>query len=295
MPRILLHGMRFMGHHGVDPAEQARAQLFVVDVEVEGDLAEAAAQDDLALTADYREICEIARRTIEEERFRLLEALSTTIATRILQLPRVEAVTVRVRKPWVQLCGPLDYAAVEVSRRRSPAQARPGNAADHAARAYLGLGSNQGDRLALLWEADARLSATPGIRVLARSSAYETEPVGVSEQAWYLNRVLLIETTFEPDALLDVLHQVEASMGRTRTVRWAPRPIDIDLLLYEGYTGTSERLTVPHPELPKRRFVLQPLSEIEPDLRLPDGRHIRDLLAALGESQIVRRLEGAER
>ncbi len=116
MHKILLHGMKFIGYHGVDPDEQNRPQPFLVDVEAEGDFTEAAARDSLALTVDYRELYEIARRTVEQERFHLLEALSEAIAGRILQLPRVAAVTVRVKKPQVRLGGPLDYAAVEITR-----------------------------------------------------------------------------------------------------------------------------------------------------------------------------------
>lgn len=158
-------------------------------------------------------------------------------------------------------------------------------------RAYLSLGSSQGDRLELLREAEARLSATPDIRILARSSAYETEPVGPIDQPWFLNRVLAIETRLDPHALLDVAQQLEDSLGRTRSVRWGPRTVDIDLLLYEMQTVASERLRIPHPELPHRRFVLLPLVEIDPLLRLPDGRAILDLLRALGDDQIVRRIE----
>ncbi len=120
MYKILLHGMRFSGRHGVLPEEQALAQSFVVDVEVEGDFSEAAIQDDVSLTADYRELYAICKQTVEQQRFHLMEALSEAIAAEILQLPRVETVTVRVKKPEVQLGGPVDYEAVEIMRRRRP-------------------------------------------------------------------------------------------------------------------------------------------------------------------------------
>lgn len=110
--------MKFIGCHGVDPEEQDQPQPFVVDVEVEGDFTEAAARDDLERTVDYRKLYEIVKRTVEQERFRLLEALSEAIAGRILQLQRVAAVTVRVKKPEVRLGGPLDYAAIEITRQR---------------------------------------------------------------------------------------------------------------------------------------------------------------------------------
>lgn len=110
--------MRFTGYHGAAPGEQNRAQPFVVDVEVEGDFSEAAARDDLSLTVDYEDVYTICRRIVEEQRFHILEALSEAIAVQILQLPRVEAVTVRVKKPEARIGGPLDYEAVEITRRQ---------------------------------------------------------------------------------------------------------------------------------------------------------------------------------
>lgn len=149
---------------------------------------------------------------------------------------------------------------------------------------FLGLGSNQGDRLEALSQAETRLDAVPGIRVLRRSSVYETTPVGMTDQPRFLNRVLLIETSIEPHALLDAALQIERDLGRTRSRRWGPRAIDIDILLYGEEAVSSDRLTIPHPEMAGRRFVLVPLLELAPDARLPDGRTVRDLLDALEQS-----------
>lgn len=158
--------------------------------------------------------------------------------------------------------------------------------------AYLSLGSNLGDRCALVREAEARLSAIPGMRVAARSSVYESEPVGPVDQPWFLNRVLEVETTLDPHALFDATQRVEAALGRTRPIRWGPRTIDIDLLLYGDQIVASETLQIPHPELTRRLFVLLPLAEINPRLRLPDGRTIAELLQAHGDGQIVKRVDG---
>jgi dihydroneopterin aldolase len=117
MHKIQLHGMKFMGRHGVLPEEQNRAQPFIVDVEVEGEFPEAATRDELALTLDYRKLYGMVKQTVEKERYYLLEALSDAVAGRILRLPGVLTVTVRIKKPQVQLGGPLDYAAVEITRR----------------------------------------------------------------------------------------------------------------------------------------------------------------------------------
>jgi 2-amino-4-hydroxy-6-hydroxymethyldihydropteridine diphosphokinase len=157
--------------------------------------------------------------------------------------------------------------------------------------AYLGLGSNVGDRRAHL---EAAVAALPrhGAEVLASSSVYETEPVGlVTDQREFLNACLQVETALAPEDLLDACKAVEREVGRTGTeVRHGPREIDVDLLLMEGEELRSERLTIPHPTITERRFVLVPLLELDPGLTLPDGTALADSLSGLGEGQEVRRV-----
>ncbi|MBD0290198.1 MAG: 2-amino-4-hydroxy-6-hydroxymethyldihydropteridine diphosphokinase [Thermoleophilia bacterium] len=146
-------------------------------------------------------------------------------------------------------------------------------------RAYIGLGSNLGNRRRYLERALARLDAEAGIDVVAVSSVRETDPVGYLEQPRFLNAVAALETTLSPRELLDALLGVERSLGRQRAgPRFGPRTIDLDLLLYGDEQVDEGALTVPHPRLAERRFVLEPLAELAPDLALPDGRRVRDLL-----------------
>jgi 2-amino-4-hydroxy-6-hydroxymethyldihydropteridine diphosphokinase len=159
--------------------------------------------------------------------------------------------------------------------------------------AHLGLGSNLGDRRALLQAAVDGL-AERGVRALASSSTYETDPVGdVLDQPAFLNACLAVETTLEPDALLDAVKEVERALGRTTDgpdyVHHGPRPIDVDVLLYGGREHHAERLTVPHPALLDRRFVLIPLLELGFTLATPDGARLSDALAALPVTEGVRR------
>lgn len=142
--------------------------------------------------------------------------------------------------------------------------------------AYLGLGSNLGDRLATLQRALELLAAEPGIRIQRSSRVWETDPVGGPVQPDFLNAVLEIETDLEPHALLAACNRVEAQLGRTRRVRWAPRTIDVDILLIDGLTIADDRLIVPHPRLHERAFVILPLLELLPDLTLPDGKRLLD-------------------
>jgi 2-amino-4-hydroxy-6-hydroxymethyldihydropteridine diphosphokinase len=159
--------------------------------------------------------------------------------------------------------------------------------------AHLGLGSNLGDRRALL-QAGLGGLAERGVVAVASSSTYETDPVGeILDQPAFLNACLTVETTLEPDALLDAAKAVERALGRSTDgpgyVRHGPRPIDVDVLLYDGRTHRSERLTVPHPGLLERRFVLIPLLELDFTLALPDGARLSDALAALPVTEGVRR------
>jgi 2-amino-4-hydroxy-6-hydroxymethyldihydropteridine diphosphokinase len=149
---------------------------------------------------------------------------------------------------------------------------------------YLGLGSNVGDRRANLQAAVERLGSH-GVAVLASSSVYETEPVGeVLDQREFYNACVRVETELGPESLLNACKAVERELGRQQGgVRHGPRPIDVDLLLLEGITYDSERLTLPHREVTSRRFVLVPLLELDPEL---EGA--ADALAALGPGQDVR-------
>jgi 2-amino-4-hydroxy-6-hydroxymethyldihydropteridine diphosphokinase len=155
---------------------------------------------------------------------------------------------------------------------------------------YLGLGSNLGDRRAYLQAAIEDLWAH-GVATLASSSVYETEPVGeVRDQPEFLNACVEIETRLGPEALLAACKAVEAALGRALGgVRHGPRPIDVDVLLLEDTVVTSERLTIPHPALTSRRFVLVPLVELAPRLEIPGSGPAADALAALGPGRDVRR------
>jgi 2-amino-4-hydroxy-6-hydroxymethyldihydropteridine diphosphokinase len=146
---------------------------------------------------------------------------------------------------------------------------------------FVGLGSNLGDRLGALNAASAALGRLAGTRVRAGSPVYDTLPVGVTEQPSFLNAVVWLETVLEPPALVRETQRIESALGRRHRDRWGPREIDIDILLYDGLVYVDPTVTVPHPEMENRRFVLVPLREIAPDLVHPvSGRTIEELAAA---------------
>jgi 2-amino-4-hydroxy-6-hydroxymethyldihydropteridine diphosphokinase len=155
--------------------------------------------------------------------------------------------------------------------------------------AYLGLGSNQGDRLANLRAARDAIGGAK-IEVLASSSVYETEPQGeVTEQPDFYNAVVRVDTELGPEELLDAAKAVERELGREPGgPRHGPRPIDVDVLLLGDVEHRSERLTLPHPEVRSRRFVLEPLLELDPGLRLPDGTDLQEALLGVQRQRVAR-------
>lgn len=143
--------------------------------------------------------------------------------------------------------------------------------------AYLALGANLGDRLGNLQRAVDALGARPGIRVKRSSRVYETEPAGGPDQPEYLNAVVEVETDLPALGLLEACLAVEADLGRVRSERWGPRPIDVDVLTYGTETIEGPDLVVPHPRMHERGFVLVPLAELDADPPLPGGRRLASL------------------
>lgn len=148
-------------------------------------------------------------------------------------------------------------------------------------RVYLGLGSNMGERETLLRSALDALKG-PGLRLMRASSLYETEPIGIREQNWFLNLVAEFETELFPKQLLHRMQKVELGLGRVRSVKNGPRTIDIDILLFGNAVMKTEELEIPHPRYRERRFTLAPLAELNPGLRDPvTGQTMAEMLSAL--------------
>lgn len=145
-------------------------------------------------------------------------------------------------------------------------------------RAYIGLGSNLDDPVRQLHRALASLAQLPHSRLAGCSRFYRSAPLGPQDQPDYVNAVAALDTSLPAEALLDALQTIETAQGRVRLRRWGPRTLDLDLLLYGNEVLATSRLSVPHPGLSERNFVLYPLYELAPDLRLPDGRALAELL-----------------
>ena len=159
------------------------------------------------------------------------------------------------------------------------------------ANAYVGLGSNLGDKTGNIRQALDMLDSADDVSVLAVSSFYETEPEGYEDQDWFVNAAAQIETALSPPRLLKLFKEIEQAIGRGESVRWGPREIDLDLLLYDQLRFESQAVTVPHPRMHQRAFVLVPMAEIAANAIHPVlGKSIRNLLDELIITKNVRLL-----
>ncbi|MFQ5557450.1 MAG: 2-amino-4-hydroxy-6-hydroxymethyldihydropteridine diphosphokinase [Acidimicrobiales bacterium] len=276
--QIRLDAIRVSGTIGVLAEEQVRSQPFEVDLVLEVDTSEAGSSDDLEHAVDYGAPIAITHRIVSTERHQLLERVCARIAEEVLSLDGVEAVEVTVRKLQVPVPQHVGSSAVRIRRERVPRHRR----VPRWSVAYLALGTNLGDRRANLGQAIGRLGFehhAGGLRISSLSGLYETDPIGgPDDQGPFLNMVVEVETTLDPFELLDRCLATEKAGGRTRSVRWGPRVIDVDVLLYGDVRIESPELTLPHPRMWERRFVLEPLADVAPQLlskdwsdRLPAG------------------------
>lgn len=262
MDRIEINGLRVVTVVGALPHEREIPQPLRLDLSLEVDLRDAGRSDDLADTVHYGLVAERVADAVRESKDILLERLADRVAEVVLTFSRVEAVEVRL----IKLRPPIgeDANDTAVTIRRTRAEIDVPRVSSH--QAFVALGSNLGDREEYLRYAVGQLD-----RVVATSRVYETDPVGGPEgQGAYLNMVVEIETFLDPFALIRRCQRIEADAMRQRLVRWGPRTLDVDLLLYDDYTIDSDILTLPHPRFAERRFVLEPLAEIAPE-RCPPG------------------------
>jgi 2-amino-4-hydroxy-6-hydroxymethyldihydropteridine diphosphokinase len=156
---------------------------------------------------------------------------------------------------------------------------------------YIGIGSNLESPAKNCLDAIERLSTRPELTLIARSSLYQSEPFGITDQDWFVNSVVQITTSFSPEELLRVCLSIEKEMGRTRTKKWGPRIIDLDILFYDDLILKQEGLEIPHPGIAERSFVLAPMNEISPDFVHPKlKKKIETLLEEIPNPQQVTRV-----
>jgi dihydroneopterin aldolase/2-amino-4-hydroxy-6-hydroxymethyldihydropteridine diphosphokinase len=273
MDKIIMQGMQFYGYHGALAEEQQLGQRFEVNLEMYLDLGLAGRTDDLQKTVSYADVYTLIKKIVENKKFKLIESVAEAIALQVLDNFPINKVTVQVRKPQAPIPGVFDYMAVEIDRTK--------------AISYIGIGSNIGDKKTTINQAIALIDATSGVKVTKVAPFYQTAPVGYTEQDWFLNTVIEVETTISPLELLHTLLNIESQMGRVRTIHWGPRTIDLDLLTYGNKVLNTRELTLPHPRMTERAFVMVPLADINGDLLIAGGKTALDLATELKKKQEI--------
>lgn len=268
---VFVRDLALFGHHGVLSEETRIGQRFIVDIEIRADLTGAAVADDYAQAVCYGTLCDIASGVVTGEPLKLIETVAERIASAVLEkLDRVDWVRVGIRKPSAPVPYIVSETAAVVERTRVHDVA-------------FSLGSNLGEREAVLMAAVDRLSLQEGVEIDVLSSLYDTAPWGGIEQPTFVNLCAVGRSTVSPHALLRACKAIEADLGRNPGVRWGARAVDIDLLYYGAREVRDRVLTLPHVGLFDRAFVLEPLAEIVPE-RVIAGRRVRDALAVLPRS-----------
>lgn len=264
--QIHIEDLTVFANHGVLPEETKLGQKFLLSLTLYLPAGTAGARDELDDSADYGAVCAFAAAYTKEHPRKTIEAAAEDLAAAVLDhWPNLAGVGLTLKKPWAPVGLPLETVSFQITRRWHTA--------------YIALGSNLGDKKGYLDGAVAALGRVRGCRVDKVSPYLVTAPYGGVEQDDFLNACLSLRTWLTPQALLDALHQIERDAHRERKVRWGPRTLDLDLLLYDNAVFETERLTVPHVEMHKRAFVLEPLRQIAPNVRHPIFQKTIDELA----------------
>ena len=251
MDKVYLKDIEIFANHGVFKEEKVLGQKFILSLELSLDFKESAVNNDLTKSVHYGELCHKVIEVFQEESLDLIESVVNKVANFILDnYLMVNGVKVLLKKPWAPIGRHLDYAAVEISRER------------HFA--YISIGSNMGNKEENLNNAVKKIEEINGVKVSKVSSYITTEPWGNENQDEFLNGALKVETYLTPKELMTELLRIESELGRVREVKWGPRVIDLDIILFDDIVSNDEFVIIPHPLMHLRDFVLAPLNEIAP-------------------------------
>ncbi len=264
--KIIIENLCVFANHGVLEEEKRMGQKFLVSAELEINTRKAGVSDNIALSINYADVCKVIDKFMKDYTFNLLEAVAENMTLVLFaNFPELNGVKVTIKKPWAPIGLQLDYVAVSIERRWH--------------RAYISLGSNMGDRLKYLEKAVEEVKEDLNCKLLKISDIIETAPYGPVIQDDFLNGCIMIDTLYTPHELLSFLHKLENDANRTREVHWGPRTLDLDILLYDDLVVCDDELVIPHPEMHKRAFVLEPLKQIAPDAVHPLlHQRIRDMV-----------------
>ncbi len=254
--KIKIRNLEVFGNHGVFKEENTLGQKFLVNATLYTDTRIAGRTDTLTDSIHYGDICHFITEFMREHTFKLLESVAEQLAeSLLLEVPRLWGLDLEIKKPWAPIGLPIETVSVEISRSWH--------------KAYLSVGSNMGDKEAMLKQGIRELQEQKSIQNVKVSDFLETEPYGVTDQDRFLNGCVALETLLTPQELLQTLHEIEANAGRERKMHWGPRTLDMDILFYDNLVYDSEDLYIPHIDMQHREFVLRPLAELCPGMVHP--------------------------
>ena len=280
---IKVTNMKVFANHGVLEEEKINGQDFYLNAKVYVDMRMAGLTDKLEDTINYDMICIYLAEVFAEKTFDTIEAAAEyTLQEVIVNFPTIQAMELEVRKPHAPLTYVPEDISVTIYREWH--------------KVYLSFGSNMENPTGHINESIIMLKDPYAIRNVKRSDLYVTKPYGPVEQNDFINGCLEMETYMDPEELVNYIHYIEDYFERDRTVRWGPRPIDMDIIFFDDYVYNSDTLTIPHVDMENRMFVLEPLSELCPGRRHPVwGKSVMQLKKELsergGDDDILRKLE----
>lgn len=275
MDKIIIENLEIIGNHGVFKEEKFLGQKFIVSIEMITDTREAGKTENLEASTHYGFVADDIENLLTSQSFDLIESCAEKIAEMILlKYHLISEVKVKVKKPWAPIRKHFDFVAVEITRKWHTV--------------YLSLGTNMGDKKKNILEAIEHISNFENTKVTAQSTLLETEPFGYVEQDMFLNACIEIKTLYTPQELLEKILETELKMGRVRTIKWGPRIIDIDILLFDNEVIGEKNLAIPHPWLCERMFVLEPLCEIAPNVVHPLERKSIATLKRILEKELAK-------
>lgn len=270
MNEIKIKGLNVFGYHGVLEEEKTLGQKFIIDASLKFNTQVAGYSDEVKDTMHYGHVTRDIEKVVSETRFDLIESCLEAINQMLFETYPIIGVKIDLYKPWAPVHRNIEMVSVHSDYTKK--------------RVFIALGSNIGDTTGYLNFAIDKISKLPLTKVIKESARIVTKPYGNVKQEDFLNSVVMIETMLLPQTLLNELQKIEKEAKREREIKWGPRTLDLDIILYGNEIIDEENLIVPHPGLELRSFVLAPLVELHPYVRNPfTGKFYKEYLGELDD------------
>ena len=271
MDKICIDELKIFAYHGVFEHENIKGQNFYVNAVLYVDTEKAGRTDDLDVSVDYGSVCQLIKKVMTENTYKLIETAAQSIAEAILlKYGLVKSVDIEVRKPEAPI--DMEFGSVSVKINRGWHDV------------LVAVGSNMGDSRSYIENGLAELEGSRFNKDMRRSELIVTKPYGYTDQDDFINGAVRFRTMLSPRGLLDLLHDIEKKADRKREIHWGPRTLDLDIIFYDKEIIDEDDLIIPHNDMHNRSFVLIPAAELMPNYRHPlIGKTVKQILEELEE------------